>query len=594
MPDFFEIVGTLILLSLLAVLIMGGIILFRRITNHPQDQSSSLVPDPPKAPLSNTNSQELTDGCDNNLLTGKKNRINQAKSSAMAIKRGSVTLIENKKAVASAVRLGSMAVLILLLLIPVNLIKKLVTEREYHQINFVNNLANEWGNSQVLIGPILAVPYTVTYYITEKVPLLTGLAPPAVSSGTPSTDQDIKTNESELTFRTVRREVEATRWAALTPEILTTDGDLKTQTRSRGIYEVLVWSSALKLSGRFALPTKEEFVKRLSIEETLTSINWAQAKVVVGLSDTTALTTVGKLNLGGGEYKFDPGIGSLKGLPQGFSAAVDLSQSFGTTEFSFDLGFNGSASLRIAAIADDTTISLRSNWPHPSFVGNGLPASRQISSDGFTADWRIPAMVHTYQSLRNIPQDGPPPKCDGNYEQCNSSEDSIYGEFTAGVYLINPVEGYLKTERAVKYAIMFITLTFLIFVLSESQATKIHLVQYAVIGLALALFYLVLLALSEHLSFGVSYLAASALDVALVTGYGLAVTGRKVRVAVVGILTAFLYGTLYVILNLEDYALLAGSALLTAALVALMVSTRNLSSTASSVSQLDQASSESA
>jgi inner membrane protein len=202
---------------------------------------------------------------------------------------------------------------------------------------------------------------------------------------------------------------------------------------------------------------------------------------------------------------------------------------------------------------------LWSDWPHPSFVGSVLPAAREISSEGFSADWTIPLLN------RSFPQDwteGAPIAID---------------EIEAGVRLFEPVGLYDRVTRAVKYGLLFIVLTFLTLGLIEYVTdARLSLVQFLLIGVALALFFLVLIALAEHIGFGLAYLIASATIITINTLYCAAILRRRgLAFAVAGVLVS-IYGVLYLILKAEDYALLGGTLLLLVALTVTMYFTRRV------------------
>lgn len=450
-----------------------------------------------------------------------------------------------------AARLAVVAALTLLMAIPLVLISNVVNERSNRMRATINSLTQEWGPSQILTGPLLAVPLTVMVPATER-----------ISVGINA-------------WRDVQVEREATRWFVLTPKTLDTKGLLNPELRRRGIYSSPVYTAEVDFMGSFELPAPADIEALPSFTGRLKSIEWDKARIVVGLSGATSLRSVGRLSLGGAEFEFKPGAVELPDLPKGFSANVDLSGRTGSLNFNFNMSFGGSQAINVAPVADSNRIMMGSSWPHPSFIGSSLPAAREISEEGFTAEWLVPSLVRSYQSLRLLPIDDPEER--ENRGRARSSQTQ-YESFLVGVSLMEPVDGYHQTGRAVKYAIIFISLNFLIFLLWERSLGRgsIHPVQYAVIGLALALFYLVLLALFEHVGFGTAYLLASTLDVIMVGGYSLMVTRQKRGAALVSALLGMLHGVLYVILSLEDYALLAGTALLVVAMAAVMLSTRRL------------------
>jgi len=245
-------------------------------------------------------------------------------------------------------------------------------------------------------------------------------------------------------------------------------------------------------------------------------------------------------------------------LPQGFHAPVGDRVSDGF-EFSLPIGIRGSGSLRFLPLGATTVATLRSTWSHPSFVGEILPAQREIDDDGFSAEWTIPLLNRSY------PQawvDGVP---------------VAFDEIEAGVRLFEPVALYDLVTRSVKYGLLFIALTFLTLGLIElTTDARIGFVQFLLIGVALALFFLMLIALAEHIGFAMAYILASTAIVVIITLYCRALLRRPaVALSVGGVLTA-IYGVLYLILRAEDFALLGGTVLLVVALMVTMYVTRHI------------------
>jgi inner membrane protein len=225
------------------------------------------------------------------------------------------------------------------------------------------------------------------------------------------------------------------------------------------------------------------------------------------------------------------------------------------------LKLNGSAGFRFAPVAERTEARIASNWPHPSFQGTTLPASHRIDKAGFEATWRIPALARGLPRLWSL-----------------GTERHHLAGFSTGVAIADPVHLYAKVERAVKYAILYVALTFLTFLVFEMLlGARLHLVQYGLVGLALSLFYLTLLSLAEHIAFGAAYLAAAAVIVVMIAGYAWAALRSRGQAAIAAIALSALYTVLYTILRMEDFALLAGTGLLILVTALLMLVTRNLS-----------------
>ena len=230
--------------------------------------------------------------------------------------------------------------------------------------------------------------------------------------------------------------------------------------------------------------------------------------------------------------------------------------------FRFDLRLklDGSGGLRFAPVAERTEARIASNWPHPSFQGATLPAEHEISDEGFEATWRVPALARGLPRLWDL-----------------EAEQHRLDGLAAGVAIAEPVHLYAKVERAVKYAVLYVALTFLTFLVFELVlGARLHLVQYGLVGLALSLFYLTLLSLAEHVAFGPAYLVAAAVIVAMIAGYAWAALRSRAQAGIVAVALSALYAVLYTILRMEDFALLAGTGLLVLVTALLMGVTRNL------------------
>lgn len=217
-------------------------------------------------------------------------------------------------------------------------------------------------------------------------------------------------------------------------------------------------------------------------------------------------------------------------------------------------------------VGRETHVRLASDWPHPGFVGEFLPREKQISAQGFKASWQTSFFSTNLEEL---------------LARCGSASPAACGEFHArrfGVSFVDPVDQYLKSERAAKYAFLFIGLTFAGFFLAEVlKGTSVHPVQYGLVGLALAMFFLLLLSLSEHIGFTAAYLVSTVACVGLVTYYVVHVLDSRAQGAGFGVMLASLYALLYGILSSEDYALLMGSLLVFGILAVIMVLTRRVS-----------------
>jgi inner membrane protein len=233
-------------------------------------------------------------------------------------------------------------------------------------------------------------------------------------------------------------------------------------------------------------------------------------------------------------------------------------------EFNLDLDARllGTQAINWLPLAGEAIVTAKADWPHPSFQGQRLPTNPQIDAKGFSADWRVSRL--SSQAVAALAQ------CGVGDTSCSAVQGSAFG-----VRLVDPVDRYLKTDRAIKYALLFIGLVFgAVFFLEALRGIDVHPLQYALTGLAMAMFFLLLLSLSEHLDFGPAYLIAAAACVGLITLYMQAVLGGTQRGLAFGALLGALYGLLYGLLQSEDYALLMGAVALFGLLAVVMLATR--------------------
>ncbi|QLC72701.1 cell envelope integrity protein CreD [Pseudomonas sp. LPB0260] len=430
-----------------------------------------------------------------------------------------------------AFKLGTIALLILLLLIPLSMIDGLVGDRQYQRAGVLQDIARSSSYRQRISGPILVLPYTKTWleWKTHK------------QSG--ERYQEQQQSRGRLYFL---------------PERFVLNGEVTTERRARGIYEALLYRSDNRISGAFKLPA------RLGLGDDLGLYSFAQPFLAVGISDVRGIGNDLQLRLNGQRLSFAPGSGDERFGP-GVHAPLPALDSQGgqQLEFAFDLKLQGTEQLDITPVGRDSRVELRADWPHPSFVGEYLPSRREVSADGFQAQWQTSFFAtNLEQGLQDCVRKG----------DCQALSGRSFG-----VSFVDPVDQYLKTDRAIKYALLFIALTFAMFFLCEVlKRLAVHPVQYALVGLSLALFYLLLLSLSEHLGFALAYGLSALACVALNAFYVSHVLQSRLRGIGFGALLAALYALLYGLLSSEDYALLMGSLLVFGVLGGVMVLTRKL------------------
>lgn len=328
------------------------------------------------------------------------------------------------------------------------------------------------------------------------------------------------------------------------PRRLEIHADAAVHMRQRGIFVVPTFTSAHVVTGDFGASTaaEGEIVK--------------STRLVLDVSDRRGLVRAPTLRFGGVDVELVPG-GSASHLD--IHAELDREAGARGGAFEIHLELAGTRELRWSPAADDAVVHLRSAWPHPSFVGEALPAHREVSASGFEASWR----AHPFQGVAGGDVRG------GSLAGLSS--------YDFGVAFVSPADTYAQVNRAIKYGFLFVTLTFAVFAVFEViKGLPIHVVQYGMVGVALVLFFLLLLSLSEHVHFASAYLVASAACIGLLTFYLRHVLAGWRRSAGFGAMFAALYGTLYVLLQLEEYALLVGSGVLFALLTAVMIVTRRV------------------
>ncbi|MFQ3671486.1 MAG: cell envelope integrity protein CreD, partial [Verrucomicrobiia bacterium] len=421
--------------------------------------------------------------------------------------------------------------LALLLLIPLSMISSVLRERLERRNQTVNDITASWGHSQKIIGPILHIPYQVRSKVLR--------------------DRKVgdKTEQIEVEEISIHR-------AFFLPQTLSIHGTLEPRKLYRGIYDAIVYSGALTLSGTFNAPAWADL--KIDPKDVL----WDDAILTLGASDLRGARQ--QINVAFGPATFPMTPGTRTSFPNtGVSASLKgLDWSSPPFPFSIPLTFNGSNELSFAPLGVDNQVSLSSPWPDPSFRGAFLPATRDITSRGFTADWNISYYGRTYpqQWIDRAPV---------NADAINAS---LFGlEFVA------PIDFYRAVERATKYGFLFIVLVFTAFFLFEILSRLlIHPFQYILVGAALCLFYLALLSLSEFLRLGWAYLLAAAASWTMITLYSWSVLKSGPRTGIIALLLGLIYTVLYVLLQLQDFALLVGTIALFLALAAVMYTTRNL------------------
>ncbi|MDZ4357950.1 MAG: cell envelope integrity protein CreD [Variovorax sp.] len=417
--------------------------------------------------------------------------------------------------------------LMLLLSIPLMMVRDVIQERSQNREAATQEVARAHAGAQTITGPVLYVPYTETF--TRTVPV-----------GDAGHTREERVTQAHVVIRF--------------PTVMETRSRLDTETRWRGVFPITVYTSVNQSTGRFVWSDIEP-------REKNGQIALGQPRLLMGVSDLRGLLNAPQLKVDGRVVAVAPAPAAQR-LPLPLAAAFDAAPLRPGVALSFELQLDLAGTGRIGwvPLADENRVQLQSTWPHPSFGGDFLPRTRTVSAQGFEAAWSVPSMS-TQAQQQFVQQQG---------EQRRAPE-------SFSVSLDDPVDVYRMTERATKYAMMFIVLTFAaFFVLEMVRRWRIHPMQYLMIGAALVLFFLLLLSISEHLDFVWAYLVASVACIGLLAHYLRHVLGGWTPGLLMSGLLVALYGVLYILLSLEAYSLLIGSLLLFAALAAVMYLTRNL------------------
>jgi inner membrane protein len=425
---------------------------------------------------------------------------------------------------AAAAKMIVIGLLALVLLVPVLMIQSLVSERQARRNEAVSGIAEGWGKRQTVAGPYLAIPYERHWTVVKR----------------ETVDGKLRESRTEhAESRVLRLPAASVEWTV----------GAEISEKARGIYKARLYNARLHAQGSIDVPARARF------EDGTSRYMWGVPRLVLGISDPLGIRAASGTNAfapGSGDAAIAGGLHALLGNFE-FSKPQKL-------DFALTLELGGSEAFSLAPLGADTSVSMRANWPHPSFQGRFLPAKHEIGPEGFTASWKVSRLAA--QGAAEAASCPFP---------CNRMAEQI------SVSLIEPVGLYQQLERASKYGFLFIGLTFAAFLLFELlRRLAIHPVQYALVGLALAMFFLLLTALSEHIDFAPAYAIATVACVGLISAYLMRVLrSARAGLAFGGALAA-LYAMLYALLKAEDYSLLGGSLLLFGLLAIVMIATRRV------------------
>lgn len=409
-------------------------------------------------------------------------------------------------------KLMMVGALTIVLLLPLAFVQDLISERNQRKTEIMDEVSTIWGKDIMFYGPILKVPYksnVSTKIINEK-------------TGAITLQNDSKTN-----------------YAYFFPNELNNKTNvLKNEKLKRGIYSPIVFNANLNFEGNFS---NLDFAKMGISEE---NVDWDKASIIIKTTNLKSIKSELLIQLNGQKLLFEPTNNNEE-------YSIISTQSFNYNalaknqllDFKFSINYNGSNSLKFIPIGKTTSVSIDSDWESPSFEGSfaATDATKKISDSGFHADWKILAINRTFS------------------QQYNNTLPNL-DDYLFGVKLIQTVDEYQQNERASKYGFLVIGLTFLLFYLIQTiSKINIHIFQYSMIGIALILFYTLLIAITEHSSFSLAYSLSSIAVIALITSYSVSILQNKKFPVLIGSSLVVLYSFIFVIIQLEDYALLVGS-----------------------------------
>lgn len=434
----------------------------------------------------------------------------------------------------------------LVLVIPLLMVYALSSDRQSQAATARTAIAAGWGGPQIIVGPVLVIPYTATSVET-------------------TTENGRETARSVV----VKKEL------FLAPETNAVMTELRPDRKKKSIYESVLFVARNSGKARFALPA--DFARYGIPRE---SLDLAGAELRFGISDARGLQKDSKVMVDGQRLALQPGKGLVASNNSGFFTFLDWSGA-APIEVVYEYAIRGNESLTLVPRGGETSWDVQSTWPSPSFAGDFLPLRRAVKADGFTSSHAITNLA-LGQSIITT-EDNAPPIVEGQQFGLIAAESARSAPVVGGpsqaatIGLIEPVDLYSQVDRSVKYGFLFIGFTFLAFLMFDVVGgARVAAAEYLLTGAGLVLFFVLLLAFAEVVGFTIAYLMAAGAITGLLTAYSAAVLKSWIRARVIGGLLVGLYATLYVLLSLEAYSLLIGSLLLFVALAVVMWATRRI------------------
>lgn len=390
-------------------------------------------------------------------------------------------------------------ILTLLLLIPSSWIQSLITERQYRQDEATTEIAEKWSGTQVIESPVMQLSYI-----------------------NPSKKDEIQT-------------------VYILPEDLTINSQVNPEILHRGIFDAVVYNTNVRIQGKFS---ELELKKSGILPE---NILWDKVKIIAGVSDFKGLVSNPSIKVEAENYEAEPDFSPENIFSNSLAIQTNLSSNKKTAvSFNYNMNLRGSAELNFMHLGKNTTVNVKGNWNNPSFDGNYLPEKRTISEKEFSSTWK----------MSNFNRPFPQQWLGKNNNVNQQNKDKA----TFGVKFLLPVDQYQKTMRSAKYAILIILLSFIaLFFIELLNKVKVHLLQYVLIGAAMIIYYSLLLSFTEQIGFTLAYLIASAATIILVSTFISAFLKNKKAALVFALVLGIFYTFIYVIIQLQDLALLFGS-----------------------------------
>ena len=424
-----------------------------------------------------------------------------------------------------------MLLLITLMSIAVSYVNGIILDRQQRQNEVKADIARSSAGEQTIIGPVLVVPYIEEFSET-------------------TTENGVKKTE-------VKREQ---RKAVILPDQLNLEGGFTNEFKKLGIYKALTYQLSGSIKGSFVMPAEI----KLTAYHNNSLLTMQAAYLSMGISDPRGITSSPAITWNNQTLTFKQGS-QLTTVGNGIHAPIGMLENSAETRIAFDINLNlrGTEQFNFAPIAGNNKVALQSSWQHPHFGGSFLPdaGTQKINANGFKANWAVSSLSSNNQAVF--------------YNQMNGQENQHLESLNIG--FVEPINVYSQSDRATKYGLLFIGLTFAGFFIFEIlKNLRIHPAQYTLVGLSMAMFYLLLVSLAEQIGFASAYLTASSACVLLLGYYLSYVLKSKANGILFATLLTALYGALYGILQSEDNALLMGSLMVFGLLALVMVITRKV------------------